>query len=82
MTVSDAVKGLLGMSGKKQVDLAARLGMTKQSMSNKIKKNSWFASDLVKAADLCGCKVAFILPDGQQIIVQDDGAEKKEAPGE
>ena len=82
MTVSDAVKGLLGMSGKKQVDLAAQLGMTKQSMSNKIKKNSWFASDLVKAADLCGCKVAFILPDGQQIIVRDDGAEKKEAPGE
>ena len=82
MTVSDAVKGLLGMSGKKQVDLAARLGMTRQSMSNKIKKNSWFASDLVKAADLCGCKVAFILPDGQRIIIQDDAAEKKEAPGE
>lgn len=82
MTVSETVKGLLAMCGKRQIELAKHFGMTKQTMSNKIARNSWFASDLVKAADLCGCKLAFILPNGQQIIIDDAGEKKDEAPGE
>ncbi len=78
MTISDTVKGVLALSGKRQIDLAQRFDMSKQTMSNKIARNSWFASDLVKVANLCGCKLAFILPDGQQIAIEDEG--KKEAP--
>jgi hypothetical protein len=73
MTISDKVKGLLAMTGKRQTDLCEVLEMSsKQSMSNKIKNNRWFASDLIKVADLCGCKLAFILPDGQQLILEDE----------
>ena len=69
--ISDCVKALLAIRGKKQIELAELFGMSKQAMSNKFSKNSWFAKDLIKVAELCGCKVAFILPDGQKINIDD-----------
>ena len=72
MSVSRTVKALLNMRGKKQLDLAEEFEMSKQAMSNKIARTSWFAKDLVKVADFCGCKLAFIMPDGQQIIIDDN----------
>ena len=75
MSVSDKVKGLLALCGKKQVDMAASFGMSKQTMGNKMNRGSWSANDLAKAAEFCGCKLAFIMPDGQQIII--DVEEKK-----
>ena len=51
MSVSNIVKGLLAIRGKKQIDLATCFGMTKQTMSNKFARNSWFATDLIKVAD-------------------------------
>lgn len=71
MAVSDIVKGLLAIQGKKQIELAAEFGMSKQTMNNKFSRNSWFASDLIKVADFCDCRLAFILPDGQPIIIDD-----------
>ena len=77
MTVSDIIKGLLSMTGKKQTDLAEVLGMSsKQAVNNQIRKNSWFASDLLKVAELLGCKLAFVMPDGQCIYLSDDEQEK------
>ena len=72
MSVSNKVKSVLPLSGKKQNDLAAEFGMSKQAMSNKITRNSWFAKDLVKVANFCGCKLMFVFPDGQQIIIDDN----------
>lgn len=70
MSVSDKVKGLLALSGKKQIDLAAYFGMSKQVMSNKMARDSWSAKDLAKVADFVGCKVGFVLPDGQHIFLE------------
>ena len=56
MSVSDKVKGLLALCGKKQVDMAASFGMSKQTMGNKMNRGSWSANDLAKAAEFCGCK--------------------------
>lgn len=76
MSISQKVKALLSLTGKKQVDLMDPLDMgSKQSMSNKFSNGRWSAEDLVKVADVCGAKVAFILPDGQQIFL-DAGDEK------
>lgn len=69
MSVSDKIKGMLALTGKKQNDLAEAFGTSKQVMSNKMARDSWPAKDLVKAAEFCGCKVAIILPDGQQIFI-------------
>ena len=59
----------MSLSGKKQVELAAHLGMTGQSMNNKMNRDSWSAKDLVAAAEFAGCKLAFVLPDGQNIFI-------------
>ena len=42
MSVSDKVKGLLALCGKKQVDMAASFGMSKQTMGNKMNRGSWY----------------------------------------
>lgn len=75
MAISGTIKGLLAMCGKKQNDLAAAFDMSKQTMSNKMARESWSASDLVKVAEVCGCKVAFVMPDGQQLVL-DDASDK------
>ena len=70
MSVTKKIKALLALTGKKQTDLLDSLGMSsKQSLSNKFTNERWSAEDLVKVAEECGCKVAFVLPDGQQIVI-------------
>ena len=76
MSISDKVKGLLALGGKKQIELASAFGMNKQVMSNKMARGSWSGNDLAKVAEFCGCKLAFVLPDGQQIIITPE--EKKD----
>lgn len=78
MGMSEKVKALLALSGKKQTELAEAFGMSKQTMSNKMARGSWSAEDLAKAAEFCGCSLAFILPDGQQMVLKHD--EKEKAP--
>ena len=46
------------------------------AMSNKVRMNRWSADDLIKAAELCGGKVAIIMPDGQTIQLRNDEDEK------
>ena len=70
MSVTKKIKALLALTGKKQTDLMDGLGMSsKQSLSNKFTNERWSAEDLVKVAEECGCKIAFVLPDGQQIVL-------------
>ena len=72
MSVSDKVKGMLALAGKKQIDLASHFGMSKQTMSNKMARNSWSAKDLAEVADFCGCKLAFVLPDGGHVFLENE----------
>lgn len=75
MAVSKKIKSLLMETEKKQSDLIDILGMgSKQSLSNKFTNERWSAEDLSKIADFCGCKLAFILPSGERIVINDDGA--------
>lgn len=76
MSVSDKVKCLLALCGKKQIELAASFGMSKQTMGNKMHRGSWSANDLAKVAQFCGCQLAFITADGQKIIIEDGRTEK------
>lgn len=76
MAISNKVQALLRLQGVKQNDLAAAFGMTKQTMSNKFARNSWSGKDLARVADVTGCKLAFVLPDGQQIIIGSDADEE------
>ncbi len=73
MAISDKVKALLALQGKKQYDLMEPLEMgSKQSLSNKFSNERWTAGDLVKVAEVCGCKLAFVLPGGQLLTIDDE----------
>lgn len=70
MAASKKIKSLLAETDKKQSDLLEVLGMSsRQSLSNKFTNERWSADDLAKIADFCGCKLAFILPNGERIII-------------
>ncbi len=72
MKISDSVSMALKRAGLKQNDLAAAYGKTKQSMSMKFSRDSWFAKDLVKVAELVGADLAFVFPDGTRIRIGSD----------
>lgn len=73
MNTSSRIKALLELTGKDQTGLAAAFGMTTpQAMNNKLRRGSWSAKDLAKAAEICGAKLAFVLPDGSQLILAPD----------
>lgn len=77
MSASKEIKALLSLFGKKQADLMTILNMgSKQSLSNKFANGRWSATDLVTVAEFCGCKLAFVLPDGQQILISSEKEEK------
>lgn len=70
MNVSAAIKALLNMTGKKQGSLAGVLDVgSVQAVSNKFRLGRWSASDLVKIAEYTGSKLAFILPNGERVIL-------------
>ncbi len=77
MSISDKVRGLLALSGRRQLDLAEVFGMSKQTMNNKLKRDSWSGRDLARVAEFCGCKLAFVLPDGQHISIEPEPENKK-----
>ena len=73
MKTSDSVRALLKLCGKKQADLVRVVDMKSiQSLNNKFLNNRWSAADLVKVAEFAGAKLAFILPDGERVLISGD----------
>lgn len=73
MPISKKIKSLLAVSDKKQADLQEVLGMSsKQSLSNKFSNERWSAEDIARIAEFCGCKLAFVLPNGERITIDAD----------
>lgn len=68
--VNDKVRAILALAGKRNIDLAGLYGVSKQSMNNKMTNNRFSADDLIRIAEFAGCRVAFVLPDGQHIFLE------------
>lgn len=70
MKISDTVRALLNICGKKQSDLIDVLGKaSKQSLNNKFAYDRWDGKDLIKVADALGCRIGFQLPSGDMIYL-------------
>jgi len=75
--VSDKIRSVMALAGKRSVDLANLYGMTQQSMNNKLYQNRFSADDLIKIAEFTGCRLAFVFPDGGQLFFSMDDARQK-----
>jgi hypothetical protein len=64
------------ISGVKQKDLMPVFHTTKQGVSTKLARNSWYGKDLVKVAEAVGADLAFVFKDGTIINIRND----EEAP--
>ncbi len=70
MAVTEKVKALLSIKGKKNIELAEHLGMSPQSLQNKLNRSSFSAEDLIKIADFTGTTLAFEVNDNQKIVFE------------
>ena len=77
MSVSTAVRMALAKGNKKQTELADYLGIQRQPVNLKLAKERWTGAELAKVAELTGGKLAFVYPDGQQILIEVPEEEKK-----
>lgn len=73
MSVSSSVKQLQAATGRKNRDLMTDLNIsTRQALYNKFTRGSWSGNDLAKVASSCGCLLAFLLPNGERILIEAD----------
>ena len=70
MAVTEKVKALLSIKGKKNIELAEHLGMSPQSLQNKLNRSSFSAEDLIKIADFTGATLAFEVNDNQKSVFE------------
>lgn len=70
--VSDKIKALLNMKGKKYKELAQLFGISEQAMRNKFVRGSFSADELIQIASFANCQLAFNIDDEQKIILTVD----------
>lgn len=70
MAVTEKIRALLSVRGKKNVELAEYLGISPQSLQNKLNRGSFSAEDLIKIADLAGVALAFEVNGTQKIMLE------------
>ena len=78
MSVSTSVRMALAKGNKKQTELAEMLGFQRQAVNLKLAKERWTGAELARIAEFTGGKLAFIYPDGQQILIEPPAEEPEE----
>lgn len=69
ISVSDSVRMAMKKARISQTKLAEIWGTTPQAIYNKLNLERWSAKDLARIAAITGGKLAFIYPDGQQVLI-------------
>ncbi len=65
---SKNISVLLAMTDKNYSDIGRHLGRSRQSVSLTKKKGSWSGNDLIKIANMTGCKLSFTDKDGNILV--------------
>lgn len=68
MALSEVVKAAGNLAGLKRGALADALGINSQSLTNKYTRDSFSGLDLVKIAEACGYRLAFVDDQGKAVI--------------
>lgn len=68
MSVSDKIRAALILKGKNNSDAATVLGITTQAFNNKLNRNSFYMSDIIKLSNLLNFKLMMADSEGQQIV--------------
>ena len=63
MAISDIIKQIAKAKGTSQKELGEKLGLTKQNMNNKMKRNTFSPDELAQIAESVGMKLAFVDAD-------------------
>ena len=66
--ITARIKGLLAIKGKRQKDLAEYLGITPQSLQNKLTRGSFSAEDLIRIAIFTGVDLAYIERGSSSVV--------------
>ena len=80
MSASDAVRMAIAKAGIKQTELSKIWGTSPQAIYNKLNLERWTARDLAQIAKITGGRLAFIYPDGPEILIQAQAAEEAQEP--
>lgn len=78
MSVTNKMRALLNVKGKKPQDLADCLGISIQAVRNKFTRGSFSASDLIKVSEYLKCDLAFIIDANQKIVLEKSDIEDNE----
>ena len=83
MAVSDKVKAMLNLKGKKIMALADYFEMSPQAMRNKLNRGSFSAEDLIRISVFLDAELSFRVSDNQIIVLDandlrdEDGVDEK-----
>lgn len=82
MAVTEKIKSIMAMKGKKNIELAKYLNIGTQSLSNKFNRGSFSAEDLIKISDFLGVTLNFEIDEKQKIVLDmnDIREQKKSEP--
>ena len=78
MSVSTSVRMALAKGNRKQTELAELLGFQRQAVNLKLAKERWTGAELARIAAFTGGRLAFIYPDGQEILIEAPEKEETE----
>ena len=69
IVIAKKIKAALAYADKNQTDLANGLGISKQSMTQRMQRQAFSIADLEKIAEAIGCKFEayFVFDDGTKI---------------
>jgi len=72
MAVSDKIKAMMNLKGKKMNELAGHFGISTQAMRNKLGRGSISADDLIRISVFFDAELSFRISDNQTIVLDEN----------
>lgn len=67
--IAPKIKALLSLTRETHADLARHMGISAQTLSGKLARDSFTPQELISIAEFTGCQLCFIFPKGDRINI-------------